>query len=916
MSRRSPVLAAAAAAALSLSLSCATTRIRPVAPPVPYQGFFAKFPTGLRLMVYERPALDRVLVGVSYLAGAVDEPKGKEGIAHLAEHISYRARSGPARIWDRLLGAGVVFNGRTTHDATVYWEIGKPDQLDVALAAEVARMRDPLAGVTQADLDREREVVLSELREREGLQPEVLGLQALAERAFGRDHPYARRVLGTEASLRAITLDDLRAWFRERYAPDHAVMVVVGPGPAKATAAGILELFGDLAEGSGGPERKPAVRELPPLPADPPAEMVVIRAPVSKPILLLGWTTPGEISGTTPLALAGKAALQGALAARMSAEDLRDRVEGLWVQVFRHDAQHLVVVTVELADEKDANRVLESAKDQLVGLIGVRLSALIGIRLRDHLLTQAFLDMESLDAPAITRWIRTADKPDYLGGWQAEIAVKLSSVPNSYFFENLKRGRTAAVLVAPDPAGRARLLEVPREGVAVTREEHDDRPDPVAPTRPLEDLARGPGLDLAQRAVLSNGLGVVIARRGSLPIVDVRLAFRTDAAGASGSSGAIPAFALAMHGAASDFRWQHASRIGANQWIVAENDAVVIGERGGSGNLDQILEDVARWPRSFTVSAKRMRSARLAFARMAATAERDPVPRAERALHETLFPGHAYGRFPTAAEIEKVADDEVETWIRGQMLPRRATLIVTGDVQPGPELLARIESRFGGWHGDGAVAPMPEAPAPAERKVLLVDQPGAKQALVLVGLRIPHASRRDRAAEEALRWRIETTLNESLRVAGGLTYGVHVARLDRRAGAALVIETAVDAGATGQAVARILAMLDAFAAAPPPARVAERARWQVARRFAFRFDTIREAAAAIQQTAILDLAPDHFERLGDSLLTLGPERLHAAARAMVGREVVVVVGDAGVIRKQLKDEAFEPELVAAAPGSQ
>jgi predicted Zn-dependent peptidase len=180
---------------------------------------------------------------------------------------------------------------------------------------------------------------------------------------------------------------------------------------------------------------------------------------------------------------------------------------------------------------------------------------------------------------------------------------------------------------------------------------------------------------------------------------------------------------------------------------------------------------------------------------------------------------------------------------------------------------------------------------------------------------MPLASRRDRAAEEAFRWRVETTLNQSLRVAGGVTYGVVVKRLDHRAGAALVIETAVDAGATGQAVSRILAMLDAFAAGPPPTRVAERARWQVARSFAFQFDTVGETAAAIQELALLNLPPDHFERLGESLVTLGPERLHAAARAMVGREVVVVVGDAGVIRKQLKSEAFEPELVAAAVGA-
>src|SRR5512133_1056909 len=156
---RSPALIAALVAASA----CAPIKPPQKIKPFPYDGFAAVYPTGLRLVAYGLPHMPDVMVSASYRAGSVDDPPGKEGLAHLVEHLAYRARpGGGATLWARLEAAGVEFDGRTGADATDFHAVGDPEQLGALLAVEADRLRDPLAGVGEEDLRREREVLVQE----------------------------------------------------------------------------------------------------------------------------------------------------------------------------------------------------------------------------------------------------------------------------------------------------------------------------------------------------------------------------------------------------------------------------------------------------------------------------------------------------------------------------------------------------------------------------------------------------------------------------------------------------------------------------------------------------------------------------------------------------------------------------------
>jgi hypothetical protein len=103
---------------------------RPLARSVLFRGAYEEFPSGLRLVVHEDPQASRVTMDVSYRVGATDEPAGKEGLAHLVEHLSFLSRPGgerAPRLSSRLLASGTLSNAFTSYDGTDYFLTAPPE---------------------------------------------------------------------------------------------------------------------------------------------------------------------------------------------------------------------------------------------------------------------------------------------------------------------------------------------------------------------------------------------------------------------------------------------------------------------------------------------------------------------------------------------------------------------------------------------------------------------------------------------------------------------------------------------------------------------------------------------------------------------------------------------------------------------
>jgi zinc protease len=907
---------ALAAAVLALSLPPAAAREQPTGKAIKHEGYFATYPTGMRLVVTELPGAPRTSVGVSWLAGSMDDPLGQEGLAHLVEHLAFRCRVAGGTVWQRLQGDGLLFNAVTTHDATVYFETGRSEQLRRLLSVEIERMKDPLAGVTQADVDTEKEVVVSELRERRQTAPERDAYEALEARLYGTGHPYARSTVGTDESVRRITLADVKAFVRRLYRPERAILAVVGSRPAREVSQMALDLLGPLATGPTDAlvvPVQPATRAAVPIPPDPPPELLVVSGAVARPVLLVAFAVPGEAAEVRGMAAASASFLSSVLRSALWGRNDYEEVASISAWYNAHDGPGMVVARVELEQGVEPGKALGLLRDNLfkVGDNDTKQRAQVARQVRDSQLMSTYLSLENLSVADLVGYVRATGKQDAVRGRQMQV-LSLNQTIEDFWHQHMKRSRSAAVVVLPS-TGNPALLEAGASLADRLGDAHAERDLPFTPGSPVEEVARPPGLDKITRAKLPNGLSVVMARRPLLPFAEALLLVPTDLAGQGGTTTTLPAFAMGFSGSSADSRWMHSSRLGAKGYTAPWLESVTFMRRGSTDTLPQLLEDLERLTHSFEFGQSKATIRRDFAARALEARHRLTSGLASDAFNEALYPGHPYGHRTVVADIEPLTSAAAERWVGEQLRPDEATLIVVGDIELGGDLLKEIASTFGGWKAGRVARPVrPLPPLPSEPRVLLVDRPGARLAELRAGFRIPAEARADGAAAEAVARRLGQTLQETLRIDAGATYGVHAAVVDKPLASVLLVQTAVDAGVAGEALLRLMAGVEGLAQVPLPEEAAARIRWLVARDFGMRFDTVSQVTAALRESALQSFPSDHWEHEAASIATLTPSRIQALAKSLLGHEIIMVVGDAKVVGPQLKDSGFDFEQVKAA----
>jgi predicted Zn-dependent peptidase len=213
---------------------------------------------GLRLVVAEDHLAPVAAVNIWYDVGSKHEQPGRTGFAHLFEHVMFQgsAHVGKAEHIALIQAAGGTMNGTTWLDRTNYFETIPSHQLELALWLEADRMGTLLDALSQENLDNQREVVKNEKRWSYDNRPYGSWNEKLQAHLFPPEHPYHHPTIGSMADLDAASLDDVRAFFRTWYAPNNAVLAVVGdvePGRVREWAE---RYFGGI----------PANPELPSLP--------------------------------------------------------------------------------------------------------------------------------------------------------------------------------------------------------------------------------------------------------------------------------------------------------------------------------------------------------------------------------------------------------------------------------------------------------------------------------------------------------------------------------------------------------------------------------------------------------------------------------------------------------------------------
>jgi zinc protease len=208
-----------------------------------------RLPNGLRVIVAPDDLAPVVAVNIWYDVGSKHEAPGKTGFAHLFEHFMFEgsAHVTKAEHMSLIQAAGGVNNATTYFDRTNYFETMPSHQLDLALWLEADRMATLLESMSQENLDNQREVVKNEKRQSYDNRPYGSFYEKLMAAVFPADHPYHHTPIGSMEDLDAATLGDVESFFRAHYAPNNAVLSIVGDVDAKEAFASAERYFGPIA---------------------------------------------------------------------------------------------------------------------------------------------------------------------------------------------------------------------------------------------------------------------------------------------------------------------------------------------------------------------------------------------------------------------------------------------------------------------------------------------------------------------------------------------------------------------------------------------------------------------------------------------------------------------------------------------
>ncbi len=259
-------------------------------PPTNIQQF--TLTNGLRVILSKDQSIPVVSVAVYYDVGSRNERDGRTGFAHLFEHMMFQGSENvpKAAHFQYIFNAGGTMNGTTSTERTNYFETLPANYLPLALWLESDRMRS--LKVTQENLDNQRHAVQEEKRLRYDNQPYINAFLRINELIF-QNPANAHSTIGSMEDLDAATIEDVREFFRIFYAPNNAVLSIVGDFEESEAQELVKRYF----------EGIPSQTAPPPVNVDEPEDVtrkheIFYDKLAPAPAFVLGWKIPARRTPT------------------------------------------------------------------------------------------------------------------------------------------------------------------------------------------------------------------------------------------------------------------------------------------------------------------------------------------------------------------------------------------------------------------------------------------------------------------------------------------------------------------------------------------------------------------------------------------------------------------------------------------
>ena len=240
---------------------------------------------GLKVIILRVPDAPLAVFQIWYDAGSINEPVGKTGLSHLLEHMMFKGtyKNGPKTFTKIISRAGGVDNAGTGNDYAFYYQKLSPDRLYISIELEADRIRNLI--MDPQEFLSERDVVMEERRMRYDDDPQNLVFEEVEAAAF-KNQPYRWPVIGWMENLRTITRDDLWTYYRSRYVPNNAFIVIAGNVNTDYLMKKIKKEFGRIP--AGAPVSKPDIQE----PQQFGERRLIVKKEAELPYVLSAYKTP------------------------------------------------------------------------------------------------------------------------------------------------------------------------------------------------------------------------------------------------------------------------------------------------------------------------------------------------------------------------------------------------------------------------------------------------------------------------------------------------------------------------------------------------------------------------------------------------------------------------------------------------
>ena len=879
---------------------------------IPYQQFTLN--NGLRVIVHTDRKAPVVAVSVWYDVGSKHEPKGKTGFAHLFEHLMFNGSENvPGDFFEPLQQIGATdLNGTTWFDRTNYFETVPTAALDRALFMEADRMGHLVGGITQGKLDNQRSVVQNEKRQGD-TQPYGLTEYAQIAGLFPADHPYGHTTIGSMADLDKASLDDVKAWFRQHYGPNNAVLVLAGDVDVPTARMLVEKRFGGF---PAGPKQLPVIAPIPTLAV---AKSETMKDQVATTRLYRWWVVPGLNSPDTVPLTVGMAVLGGLSSSRLDNALVRNEklAVGVSASIQTFAQMSIAEISADVRPGADVAAVNKRLDELVAELMAKGPNADEVQRVAMRAVSGKIAGLESVGgfggkAVALAEGALYSNDPDF---YRKEMAEYASATPASVRVAMQKWLSRPVYALTVEPGERAAYEEAKKvEPPAAPEEVVALDPSKLPPVGSFAGLTFPP----IERARLANGMAVYFARRAAVPTVQVSVSFDAGYAADPKDALGIQSLMLRVMREGTKTRnsrqlAEESERLGASIASGASLDRTNIGISALSANLGlslDLLADIVRNPAFAPGEVERVRVQQLASI---ASELKDPGAIASRALppllwgkdHPYAVPGSGTG---DAAVVKALSPAALSAFHDRWLRPDMAQIYVVGDTTL-KALMPLLEKSFGGWKAPPEAAPVKnfKAAIPAPRpRIVLIDRPNAPQSTISAGLVLNQTGRDDlvnlRAANDVFGGSFLSRINTDLRETKGWSYGVSSRVGSEENLVSFKINAPVQADRTGDAIRALQSQLADFSGKGGiTAAELERTVNGDIRELPGSFETSGAVLGSIQRIITLGRPDNYYEILPKKYLAMTTGDLDQEFRKVIDPKslIWVVVGDAKKVRSQL-----------------